>query len=115
MTPASTTAFRMELSPAGETLVCNCTGKLNSDSAARFKSDVKDLLQQYRRVVLDFTHVVSMDSSGLGAVVSLYVSAHSAKCGFQLVNFNQRVRELLGITKLLSAFEDCGRYMIKMP
>ena len=112
---ASSVAFRIEIKPTGSTAVCNCAGKLNSEASACLKAAIKELLPHYQRVVLDFTHVLSMDSSGLGAVVSLYVSAHSAKCEFQLVNFNQRVRELLGLTKLLSAFETCGQYMIKMP
>jgi anti-anti-sigma factor len=113
--PAAARIFDVSTTVSGETAVCACTGKLNADTAARFKAEIKDLLPHYARVVLDFTHVVSMDSSGLGAVASLYVSAHSAKCEFQLVNFNQRVRELLGLTKLLSAFETCGHYMIKLP
>lgn len=115
---ARTTAeasFQVATTVSGDTAVCNCLGKLNSSNAPQFKSEIKDLLPHYRRVVLDFTHVIAMDSSGLGAVASLYVSAYSAKCEFQLVNFNQRVRELLGLTKLLSAFETCGHYGIKLP
>lgn len=113
--PAPAPALTMTTTVSGETAVCACVGKLTSDAAPRLKSEIKDLLPHYRCVVLDFTHVVSMDSSGLGAVASLYVSAHSAKCELQFVNFNQRVRELLGLTKLLSAFETCGHYLIKLP
>ena len=105
----------MEVKTSDATATRICTGKLNSEAAPAFKQRVKELLPQYRRVVLDFTHVLSLDSSGVGAVVALYVSAHSAKCEFQLINFNQRIRELLGLTHLLSAFEACGRNMIKMP
>lgn len=113
--PAAGHAFRIEVKEHGTTAVCLCSGKLNSDAAPGFRSEVKDLLPRFSRVVIDLTHVVSMDSSGLGAVVALYVSARSAKCEFQLVNFNQRIRELLGLTKLLSALETCGQYMIKLP
>lgn len=112
---AEQAAFNVTTTVSGDTAVCNCIGKLNSDTAPQFKSEIKDLLPHYRCVVLDFTHVIAMDSSGLGAVASLYVSAHSAQCEFQLVNFNQRVRELLGLTKLLSAFEACAQYTIKLP
>src|ERR1051325_6971062 len=111
----SEASFHVTTTVSGDTAVCNCAGKLNSNNTPLFKSEIKDLLPHYRRVVLDFTHVVAMDSSGLGAVASLYVSAHSAQCEFQLVNFNQRVRELLGLTRLLSAFEACGQYTIKLP
>jgi anti-anti-sigma regulatory factor len=55
-----------------------------------------------------------MDSSGLGGVVSVYISARKAGCPFQLINLSTRVRELLGLTNLLAVFETTGRYFIKM-
>jgi len=48
-------------------------------------------------------------------VVRAYVSAKTSHCELQLVNLNQRVRELLGMTNLLSVFGACGQYMTKMP
>ncbi|MBV8207741.1 MAG: STAS domain-containing protein [Acidobacteria bacterium] len=113
--PAPSVVFRMQIKRNGSAATCVCTGKLNREASAGFKAEVKELLPRCTSLVLDFTHVISMDSSGLGAVVALYVSAHAAKCEFRLVNFNQRIRELLGLTRLLSAFEACGEYMIKMP
>ena len=55
-----------------------------------------------------------MDSSGLGAVVGVYVTAKKAGCDLQLINLSKRVRELLGLTNLLSVFETTGQYFIKM-
>ncbi|HEX6908706.1 MAG TPA: STAS domain-containing protein, partial [Terriglobales bacterium] len=73
------------------------------------------LIPQTRLLVLDLTGLAYMDSSGLGVLVGLYVSARTAGCQLQLINLNQRIRQLLGMTHLLSAFEACGKYMIKMP
>jgi anti-sigma B factor antagonist len=56
-----------------------------------------------------------MDSAGLGTIVALYVSARRADCDLRLINFNKRVRELLGMTNLLSIFEACGQYFTRMP
>jgi len=95
--------------------VVKCTGRLIAEVTPTFKSHVKDLIPSANRIILDFSEVVHMDSSGLGAVVALYVSAKRAGCNLGLINFNKRVRELLGMTPLLSALEVCGQYMVKVP
>ncbi len=92
-----------------------CSGRLTSESAEDFKNEVRGLIQHAKLLVLDFTNLDHMDSSGIGAVVRLYVSAKQANCELRLVNFNQRIRDLLGLTGLLKIFGDCGKYMVRMP
>jgi anti-sigma B factor antagonist len=58
----------------------------------------------FKRIVLDLTDLTHMDSSGLGTVVRLYVSAKSAGCALELINRGPRIRQLLGVTNLLSVF-----------
>jgi anti-sigma B factor antagonist len=41
---------------------------------------------------------------GLGTLVRLYVSAKSAGCDLELINIGKKIREMLAITKVLSAF-----------
>jgi anti-sigma B factor antagonist len=50
--------------------------------------------------VLDLTNVSFMDSSGLGTIVGLYISAKAAECQLRLVNLNHRVKELFRLTRL---------------
>ena len=98
----------------GETLV-RCSGRLTSDYAEEFKQEIRKLIPGAKVLVLDFTHLEYLDSSGIGAVVRVYVTAKGANCELRLVNFNQRVRDLLGLTGLLKIFGDCGKYMVRMP
>lgn len=113
--PRSARFFRIQIvTKDGETRV-RCSGRLNSEASEGFKSDVKALIPQTRRLVLDLTDLTHMDSSGLGALVSIYVSCKNAKCELELINLSRNVRELLGLTKVLSLFEACGAYMVKMP
>jgi len=65
--------------------------------------------------VLDFQGVTFMDSSGLGARVTLYVSCRTRGCKLELINLSGALRTLLGMTNLLSLFEQAGRYGGKMP
>ena len=61
-----------------------------------------------KKIVLDLTDLTFMDSMGLGTVASLYVSAKTAGCQFELINFSRRIRDLFTVTHLLSLFEPCG-------
>jgi anti-sigma B factor antagonist len=65
--------------------------------------------------VMDFKEVAQMDSSGLGALVGIYVSAKKANCEFLLINYNSSIKDLLGVTNVLSMFEDCARSGMRMP
>ena len=82
-----------------ETIV-HCTGRITSDTTQALKTTVKPLFSESKTVVLDFTNVSYLDSSGLGAIVGLYVSAKAAKSQLKLINLNQRLKELFSITRL---------------
>ncbi|HEV2298906.1 MAG TPA: STAS domain-containing protein [Candidatus Acidoferrales bacterium] len=95
--------------------IVRCSGRLTAEVAASLKNEVKSLMPASQRIVLDLTDLSYMDSAGLGTIVGVYVSAKRTGCELQLVNFNQRVRELLGLTHLLEVFESCGRHSTKFP
>lgn len=95
--------------------VVRCTGRLTMETAPQLKSEVKPLLPNQRRVILDLTDLAYMDSSGLGTLVGLYISAKSAKCELQLHNLSPRVRELLSLSSLLSVLEGCGHSGTRWP
>jgi anti-sigma B factor antagonist len=94
----------------GNVVVVKCAGRLTAENSGVLKSHVRSMIPHEKRIVLDLSDLAAMDSSGLGTVVGLYVSARHAKCELQLVNLSKKVRELLGLSNLLSVFEDCGKY-----
>lgn len=96
-------------------VVVACTGRLTTETAVHLKTEVKGLFQCKQKVILDLTDLAHMDSSGLGALVALYISAKGAKCQLQLVNLSPRIRDLLSLTNILSVFEECGRCGTRMP
>ena len=81
-------------------ITVHCTGRITSETTELLKTTVKPLLSQSKRVALDLANVSYMDSSGLGTVVGLYASAKAASCQLKLTNLNERLRELLSITRL---------------
>ncbi len=80
--------------------IVRCSGRIVSETTDSLKAAVKPLFARKKDVVLDVTDVGYMDSSGLGTIVGLYVSATAAHSHLKLVNLNQRLRELFSITRL---------------
>ena len=111
--PASGLDLKVYIEEAATVVRCN--GRLTAGLTANLKEQVKELIPHTKLIVLDLTYLHHMDSSGLGTIVALYVSARRANCDLRLINFNKRVRELLGMSNLLSVFEACGQYFIRMP
>jgi anti-anti-sigma factor len=105
----SARGFRVHSYARGEATVVECHGKLTVENAPLLKSEVREMIPNQKRIILDLKEVPLMDSSGLGTIVGLYVSARTRRCAFELKNANQQIRELLGISNLLSLFEAVGR------
>lgn len=87
-----------------ETIV-HCSGKINSTTAGLLSSTARNLMIETKVLVLDLTNVSYMDSSGLGAIMGIYVSAKRANCKLKLINLSKRVKELFSITRLAPLFE----------
>ena len=98
--PIPTSELELSTDRAPTETVVRCTGRITSDTTQSLKTTVKPLFAESKTVVLDLTNVGYMDSSGLGAIVGLYVSAKAAKCQLKLINLNQRLKELFSITRL---------------
>jgi anti-sigma B factor antagonist len=100
---------------AGSFTQVRCTGKLIATSTGILQTEVRSLLPGSKRVVLDLTDLGYMDSSGLGSIIGLYVSAKSAGSRLEVINLSARVRQLFSITNVLSLFETCGEHNIRIP
>jgi NitT/TauT family transport system ATP-binding protein len=88
---------------AMETIV-RCTGRITSATSSLLQSTVRGLIPETKTIVLDLTDVSYMDSSGLGALVGVYLSAKKVNCKLRLINLNQRLKELFSITRLAQVF-----------
>jgi anti-sigma B factor antagonist len=77
-----------------------CTGRITSDTTLSLKATVKPLFSESKRVVLDLTDVNYVDSSGLGAIIGLHVSAKFANCQLKLIYSNENLKKLFSITRL---------------
>jgi anti-anti-sigma factor len=58
-----------------------------------------------RKLIVNLAKVSYMDSSGLGEIVSCYTQVKQVNGHMKLLNLNNRLRQLLVITKLINLFE----------
>lgn len=104
----------LEIERKGTAAIVHCHGKLVSGVNDILYNQVKELMADYTRIILDLTDLIRVDSTGLGTLVRLYVHSRSAGCSLELINLGKQVRDLLGMTNLLSVFTIIGENNIKL-
>ena len=106
---SSTRGFRVQRQDTNDCIVVECFGRLTTENVPLLKETVREAFSKKGRIVLDLKQVPMMDSSGLGAVVTLHVSARTRGCKLEVVNASKQIRDLFSMTNVLSLFEGAGR------
>jgi anti-sigma B factor antagonist len=108
-------ACTIDVQPEGDSVLVKCKGRLVFGHTDVLNEGVKDLLPKSRRIVIDLAEVTYMDSSGLGTIVRIYVSAKTSRCELQLLNLAPQVRQIFGVSRIISLFEPLGEHNIRFP
>jgi anti-sigma B factor antagonist len=104
--PMPNAALELTTEKNGDEITVRGTGRITAATTEHFQSTIRGIIPGSKRIVLDLTGVDYIDSSGLGALVSVYMAAGRAQCELEVANPKPRVRDLLNITKLSSIFEN---------
>ena len=87
-------------------IVVHVRGAIFFDEDSTFlRVQVKHLLEKSRQIVLDLGNVTRIDSSGLGTLVALFVSARKVGGDIKLANLGNHIKEALRITRLVTVFD----------
>jgi len=108
LAPATTPLFSLDIERSDGLAVIRCHGKLVAGVNDVLYTHARQLIPCTERIILDLSDLTHMDSMGLGTLVRLYVSSKSAGTRLELINLGPRIRQLLGMTHLLSAFTIIG-------
>ena len=111
MPEESQKVLTFEIERDGDAAVVKCHGRLVAGTSEEFYQEVKQLLPQTKRIVVDLAELTYVDSMGIGALVRLYVSARHEGCELKLLHLGKQLRNVLKMTNLLSVFgqaEDHG-------
>jgi anti-sigma B factor antagonist len=77
---------------------------LGPESSA-LRERVKSLLAEgKKKIVLNMSNVTYIDSSGLGMLVALHVSARGQAAEMHLSNLGEKFQDVLQLTRLLTVF-----------
>ncbi len=106
--PSVPRLLQLSTEKGSEQITVRCVGRITSDTASDFQETIRGLIPETKRIVLDLTGVDYVDSSGLGALVSIYMHATRSESVVELANPKQRIRDLFKMTKLSSVFESSG-------
>ena len=107
MASASNSPFQCEIEKTGldqqgnDVTRVRCKGRLVRESTDEMRETVKPLIPLGGRIIVDLSELSYLDSSGLGTLVALKISAvKQGLCILEFANMTPRVLELLRITNL---------------
>lgn len=90
--------------------ILQCSGELTMENADQLRDLARKLIAESKRLVMDFSKINYLDSSGLGTVVGVYISAKKAGCDLKLINLTPRVKEIFSLTRLDEALSGLVRH-----
>ncbi len=112
---AAENRIRIHIEHLSDAVIVRCHGELVAGVTDVLYREVRPLFPNAKRIVLDFKELTYVDTSGLGTILRLYVSAKTAGCSLELANISARLRQILGITNLISILTVIGEQNIRMP
>jgi anti-sigma B factor antagonist len=99
-------SLSLESSRLGDAIVLHCKGRIVfRDEVIKLSQVAGDSIQAAGLVILDLKGVTSIDSAGLGEMVSLHMWARGHGCALKVTGLSSRIRHLLELTNLTSVFE----------
>lgn len=99
-------SLKVETRQSDGVAIVTCQGRIVlGEESAGLRDTLKRALATSKHIVLDLSGVNYIDSSGLGTLVGVYSSARSVGADIKLAGLNQRLHDLLQITKLVTVFE----------
>ena len=92
---------------AGDVTILDMDGKITiGDGNVALRSAIRRLIEEgKKKILLNVGGVGYVDSSGIGELVSSYTTIQREGGQLKLLNLTQKIRDLLGITKLLTVFD----------
>jgi anti-anti-sigma factor len=92
-----------------DTVILHCKGRLQfCQEAAVFSKLAHAILDSGRNIVLDFSELESIDSSGIGELVLVYMRACGSGHEVRIAQPSHRVAEILDLTNVSSLFRICS-------
>jgi anti-sigma B factor antagonist len=97
----------MAVRQSGDVALVELSGRLTSFESKAFRDMIQGLLKQgQKNIVLNLTRLDYLDSSGIGELARVYVTAVKAGGAVRAVGLAVKVEEILKITQLYQVFPE---------
>ena len=99
--------MRINQRTAGSVTILNLAGRITrNDGYGELRSTLNSLLKQgHTRFLVNLADVPYMDSTGIGELVSVFISVRNHKGTLKLVALTDRLRELFDVAQLVQVFD----------
>ena len=100
-------ALSFDSNVVGKVCVLVPNGKIViGEEVAALRDKIKELLGQgNKNILLNFSNVSYIDSTGVGALVGSFTTIRNQGGQMKLCKLSQRVQDILLVTKLLTVFD----------
>lgn len=92
---------------AGDITILDMDGKITiGEGSVALRGTIRRLLEEgKKKILLNLGGVGYIDSSGIGELVSSFTSINKEQGQLKLLSLTNKLKDLLGITKLLTVFD----------
>ena len=99
--------MKIKRNPMDPLMILEISGKImGGPDHDRFKEEITDLLENgYKDVILDFSGVPWINSTGLGILISGYHSLKTAEGSLKICGVKERVLSIFYISQLENIFQ----------
>jgi anti-sigma B factor antagonist len=99
--------FSATIRRAGEVSIVDLTGHLTSFASGALRQALGELLKQGRKkILLNASGLLYLDSSGVGELVHCYMTAIKLGGEMKVVGLTEKIEEILKITQLYRIFPE---------
>jgi anti-sigma B factor antagonist len=98
--------YKVSVRKKGDVSIVDLAGRVTmGEGASQMRDAIKELAQTgEKNILVNLREVSYLDSSGVGELVSAYVSVTNAGGQIKLVHVQSIVKQLLQVTKLYTVF-----------
>jgi anti-anti-sigma factor len=91
----------------GDVTILDLKGKITIGSGdVQLRNAVQEVINSgATKVLINMAHVSTIDSSGIGELVSAYTTATNRGAKMKLINLPAKVTDILTITQLITVFD----------
>lgn len=104
-TPLATPELKLEVAATPEETLVRCIGKMTFTSTGALQTELRRLIPETKRLVLDLAEMTYLDSFGLGVLVGAHLSAKRQQRQLKLINMSPQALQLVQITHLTYLLE----------